>query len=130
MGMPRSFTENAQFLAMLDVSTFVGKVLQKSYIDVSEEGTEASAVTVIMMDGASFVPLPPPEHVTMEVNRPFIFAITEQSTGAILFMGKVTKLYVYFVTTFYPLQVKSLQGVTFLNMPFKQSSLSSPADWQ
>ena len=81
----------AQFGAMLETPTFVGKVLQKSYIEVNEEGTEASAVTVIGKDMDSGLP-PSPEHVTMVVNRPFIFAITEQSTGAIIFMGKVIKL--------------------------------------
>ena len=94
MGMPRAFSEkNAQFLAMLETNSWVSKVLQKSYIDISEEGTEASAVTVIQMTMLNINnPLPPPEYATVEVNRPFIFAITEQSTGAILFMGKVIKL--------------------------------------
>ena len=93
MGMPRAFSDkDAQFLAMLEIHSWVGKVLQKSYIDVSEEGTEASAATVIVMAGLSGEPLPPPEHAIVEVNRPFIFAITEQSTRAILFMGKVNKL--------------------------------------
>jgi len=93
MGMPRAFSDkDAQFLAMLEVHSWVGYVLQKSYIDVSEEGTEASAVTVIMMIMSSGEPLPPPQYATVVVNRPFIFAITEQSTKAIIFMGKVTKL--------------------------------------
>ena len=93
MGMPRAFSDKyAQFLAMLDTHSWVGRVLQKSYIDVSEEGTEASAVTVIVMCMSDGGPLPPPQYATVVVNRPFIFAITEQSTGAILFMGKVNKL--------------------------------------
>ena len=93
MGMPRAFIDGyAQFGAMLEDPAFVGEVLQKSYIEVSEEGTEASAATVIQMAASSGLPLPPPEHVTMIVNRPFIFAITEQSTGAIVFMGKVINL--------------------------------------
>jgi serpin B len=93
MGMPLSFSADADFSAMLEVPASIYKVLQKSYIDVDEKGTEATVVTVVQMDmGSSGVPLPPPPRVTMVVNRSFIFAITEQSTGAILFMGKVTKL--------------------------------------
>jgi len=92
MGMPRAFTSTAQFGALSDFPLFVDKVIQKSYIDVNEEGTEASAVTIIAMTGSSGAPLPPPEYVTVVVDRPFLFAITERSTGAILFIGKVIKL--------------------------------------
>ena len=93
MGMPRAFSsEEAQFLAMLEVHSWVGRVLQKSYIDVNEEGTEASAVTVIQMVMSTGLPLPPPQKATVVVDRPFLFAITEQSTGVILFMGKVLGL--------------------------------------
>ena len=91
MGMPRAFTGNAEFLAMLDVNTRIEGVSQFSYIDVNEEGTEAAAVTIIRSVILSDL-LPPPPKVTMVVDRPFIFAITEQSTGAILFMGKVVNL--------------------------------------
>ena len=89
MGMQKAFSD-ADFSAMLDISANVSKVLQKSYISVDEVGTEAAAVTVIAMT-TSIGPMPNPEEVTMVLDRPFIFAITEQSTGAILFMGKVTK---------------------------------------
>ena len=92
MGMSRSFSADAEFFAMLDVPAFIGDVLQKSYVDVNEEGTEASAVTTIVFTGETGDPLPPPPHVTMVLDRPFIFAITEQSTGVLLFMGKVTNL--------------------------------------
>jgi serpin B len=44
------------------------------------------------MYATSIGPQPNPAEVIMEVNRPFIFVINEQSTGAILFIGKVTKL--------------------------------------
>ena len=92
MGMPRAFSDAADFSAMFDdVDALVSKVIQKSYISVDEAGTEAAAVTVIVMDMTSGPP-PTPEEVTMVIDRPFIFAITEQSTGAILFMGKITKL--------------------------------------
>jgi len=93
MGMSRAFAINAQFGAISDYfPLFVDKIMQKSYIDVNEEGTEASAVTVISMVTLPGGPLPPPEYVTVVVNRPFLFAITEQSTNAILFIGKVIKL--------------------------------------
>jgi serpin B len=96
LGMPSAFSPaDANFSAMLenDVPVYVSNVIQKSYISVDEAGTEAAAVTLIAMQGTVVgEPRPTPEEVTMVVDRPFIFAITEQSTGAILFMGKVAKL--------------------------------------
>ncbi|WP_139957131.1 serpin family protein [Flavicella sediminum] len=64
----------------------VSKVLQKTFIDVNEKGTEAAAVTVIGIETTSASPRP---HVNC--NKPFLFAITERETGAICFIGKVGK---------------------------------------
>ncbi len=60
---------------------YIDSVVQKTFVDVNEEGTEAAAVTsVVMADrgAASFV-----------VNRPFLFVIRERFSGTILFMGKI-----------------------------------------
>ena len=93
LGMPSAFSKNsANFSDMLDVRMWISKVIQKSYISVDEEGTEAAAVTVAKGDVMSPGPRPNPKEVTIIVDRPFLFLITEQSTGAILFMGKITKL--------------------------------------
>jgi len=92
MGMPLAFSpDHADFSAMLaNIQTFfVSDVFQKSYISVDEKGTEAAAVTVFTGTGSSGSN---PLEVTIVLDCPFIFAITEQSTGAILFMGKVTAL--------------------------------------
>jgi len=94
MGIQKAFSGvEADFSAMLDIDiiAFISEVIQKSYISVDEAGTEAAAVTVIVLS-TSMGPMPNPEEVTMVIDRPFIFTITEQSTGAILFMGKITKL--------------------------------------
>lgn len=92
MGMPCAFTENADFSAMSVMRTYVSEIIQKSYISVDENGTEAAAVTLVNMSLTSIGPQPNPAEVIMEVNRPFIFVISERSSGAILFIGKVTKL--------------------------------------
>ena len=56
---------------------------------MNEEGTEAVSVT--NASGTISAPLPEiPE--PFYANRPFAFIIKEQSTGTILFMGKVTEL--------------------------------------
>ncbi len=85
MGMEVAFTEDSD-------STGINKngqlkidfVKHKTYIDVNEEGTEAAAVTSVGMVDTSM-----PLLVEFNANHPFLYAITEKSTGAILFIGTV-----------------------------------------
>jgi serpin B len=86
MGMLRAFGSGADFSGISEVSLMISKVLQKAYIDVNEKGTEAAAVTVISIDATSAGPT---ETLTFRADRPFLFAIRENSTGAILFIGKI-----------------------------------------
>jgi serpin B len=63
----------------------VSLVQQNSYFSMDESGVEASSTTsAVVRPSASSSPT-----ATMNVNRPFVFIIRENSTGAILFMGKV-----------------------------------------
>ena len=64
---------------------FITKVKHKTFIDVNEEGTEAAAATSVGIGLTSVGPGGPEFHVV----RPFLFFITEEDTGAILFAGKV-----------------------------------------
>ncbi len=66
---------------------FIDYVKHKSFIEVNEEGTEAAAVTVVAIARTSLSP--GPQKTPFIVNKPFMYAITEKSTGAILFMGTV-----------------------------------------
>ncbi|HEY4415826.1 MAG TPA: serpin family protein [Verrucomicrobiae bacterium] len=65
---------------------YISKVLQKTFVEVKEEGTEAAAVTGIFALSAG-IEMPPTDPFTMIVNRPFLFLIEDNKTGAILFMG-------------------------------------------
>jgi serpin B len=66
---------------------FVADVLQKAFVDVNEEGTEAAATTgVTMRSLAMMVPQPPP---VFRADHPFVFLIQENRTGSILFMGRI-----------------------------------------
>jgi serine protease inhibitor len=58
------------------------KVLQFSFIDVNEKGTEAAAATVVKMMKRSIV-----HTYEVTLNRPFMYFITEKSTGLVLFSG-------------------------------------------
>ncbi|MDR2682843.1 MAG: serpin family protein [Dysgonamonadaceae bacterium] len=88
-GMGIAFTTSADFSGISDTPLCISKVKQKTYIEVNEEGTEAAAVTAIEMKFTSVGPPPEPKKVTFRADRPFLFAIQENSTGTILFMGKI-----------------------------------------
>lgn len=63
-------------------------VKHKSFVEVNEEGTEAAAVTIVAIELTSIDPNAPP---TFRADHPFIFAIREKSTNAIVFLGKVAE---------------------------------------
>lgn len=64
----------------------IGDVKHKTFVEVNEEGTEAAAVTSVEMVLAA---VPSQPRFEMVVNRPFLFAIQDNGTGAILFLGVV-----------------------------------------
>ncbi|XP_003622679.2 serpin-ZX [Medicago truncatula] len=68
---------------------FVSDILQKSCIEVNEEGTKAAAVTVSMLCGCSRYSPPPPPPIDFVADHPFLFLIREEFSGTILFVGKV-----------------------------------------
>jgi serpin B len=87
LGMKNAFTSAADFSAMADEPLFVSEVKQKSYVDVNEEGTEAAAVTTVVMKATAI--MEPVKPFEMIVDRPFFFAIADSQTQTILFMGIV-----------------------------------------
>ena len=83
MGMPTAFDElKADFRALSAQALFLSQVMQDAVIKVDEEGTEAAAVSTGMM--ATSVP----QYSTFHADHPFLYLITESSTGTILFAGK------------------------------------------
>ncbi|MDR2765225.1 MAG: serpin family protein [Tannerella sp.] len=90
LGMTSMFGD-ADFSLISPFPLFVSKVLQKTALEVNEEGAEGAAATVIGMIGADLgvEPVPPP---VVAFNRPFIYFIKEKSTGSILFAGIITNL--------------------------------------
>ena len=64
---------------------FVSSVVQKVFVEVNEEGSEAAAATGVMM---MLNCIPPPNQL-FNVDHPFIFIIRDKLTGMILFQGRV-----------------------------------------
>lgn len=93
LGMTDAFSDKKAELGGLAASgaepgsIFVSFVTHDTFIEVNEEGTEAAAVTVIGAENTS-APVPQ-EPFDLKLNRPFFFAITDRTTGAIVFMGEV-----------------------------------------
>ncbi len=85
MGIKDLFNVDKCDLSGIGNNLFVSMIKQNTFIEVNEEGTEAAAVTVESIIGDSGKPIP-----SFIANRPFFYAIVENSTNAILFMGKVT----------------------------------------
>ncbi len=86
LGMTSPFDpDKADFSAMSPAEKlFIQNVQHKAYISVDEEGTEAAAASAAGMGITSM-----PEYTDVTVDRPFIFAIRHQESGATLFMGRV-----------------------------------------
>jgi serine protease inhibitor len=63
-------------------------VMQKDFVEVNEKGTEAAALTYCVL-GAALNPPPPPPPFEMIVNRPFVFAICDDFSGTVVFLGAV-----------------------------------------
>ena len=83
LGIVKAFGSNAELSGILDRDVILNKVIQKSRIKVDESGTKAATVTAV--GGASSAG--PSNEVIFD--EPFMYYISEQSTGAILFMGCV-----------------------------------------
>ncbi len=83
LGMGIAFSDAADFTKIrTSGGLYISKVKHKTFVDVNEEGTEAAAVTSVEIREISM----PPTYV---IDRPFLFAIREQLSGTILFMGRI-----------------------------------------
>ena len=90
MGIHLAFDPNlAEIPNMCDNSIYINMMRQKAKIKVNEEGSEAAAVTVA---GAMVNSANPekPSKATFHANHPFVYVISEASSGVILFVGKFT----------------------------------------
>ena len=84
LGMPKAFSIDAEFPYFCNGDPYISQMFQVAKIKLDEEGTEAAAVTVIEMTESI------PQRADFHANRPFLYIISEQSTGAIFFIGQFT----------------------------------------
>lgn len=88
LGMPTAFDpDGADFSGMTnDLDLFIDLIVHQANITVDEKGTEAAAATAVVMVPTA-APSDPP--VTLEIDRPFLFAVRDVPTGAVLFLGRI-----------------------------------------
>lgn len=86
LGMGIAFCDGGAFnFTAMDPSgrACITNVLQKTFVLVNEEGTEAAAATSVEIGVTSAPPGP------IVVDRPFVFALRERLSGTILFLGVI-----------------------------------------
>ena len=87
LGMPSAFSD-ADFSGMTEAAGLsIAAVVHQANVAVDEEGTVAAAATAVVM--AASATTAPPRAVTLILDRPFLFAVRDVSSGTILFLGVV-----------------------------------------
>ena len=96
MGISDAFSEAADLSGMSDdkEGLHISDVLHKAFVDVMEEGTEATAATAVSVVGNGFVPQEPlASAVPFVADHPFLYVIRDRRTDSILFMGRMMEPY-------------------------------------
>ena len=83
MGIKEAFSSDADFSALSDTPLKVGLFEQASFLKVDENGTVTSSISK-----GEYIDLLP-QSTPFHMNHPFVFIISEQSTGSILLIGKI-----------------------------------------
>jgi serine protease inhibitor len=88
MGMADAFDRRAADFSRMDGTRklFISNAFHKAMVRVDEDGTEAAAVTAMeaQLTSARIHPT-----LTLVVDRPFVFVIRDDESGAILFVGRI-----------------------------------------
>jgi len=86
LGMPSAFEDGVADFSGIDGTRklVIKDVLHKAFVSVDEKGTEAAAATAVIV-GPTSIPL----FVDVKIDRPFIYLIRDNATGAVLFFGRI-----------------------------------------
>ena len=84
MGMPDAFDVISADFSGMSGGLSISEVIHKAFIEVNEKGSEAAAVTAVIMIEKAIR-----KEIIFKANRPFMFFICDKQTESILFMGSV-----------------------------------------
>ncbi|MDO8409425.1 MAG: serpin family protein [Phenylobacterium sp.] len=88
LGMGVAFTPAADFRGIADAPMAIGQVVHKTFLRIDEKGAEAAAATGIAIEVTSAPATPPP---IFRADHPFLFLIRDRETGAVLFLGRISR---------------------------------------
>jgi len=89
LGMKQAFTSQADFSGISNAPVMISDVRHKTYVEVTEKGTTAAAVTSIGFTSSI------PSYPFFVADKPFLFFIRENGSNVILFAGKVGDVTLY-----------------------------------
>lgn len=90
MGLETAFGPGADFSDITGARDLQpDMVVHKAFVEVAEEGTEAAAATAMGFKALGARPAREPDPVVFRADRPFLFAILENSTRTVLFLGRL-----------------------------------------
>ncbi len=92
LGIKQAFSPStAEFGQMLQGGInqfYIDKVLHKTYIDVDESGTEAAAVTAVILETGAAIDAEPEPIIDFIADKPFSYYIVDEGTKEIMFAGE------------------------------------------
>jgi serpin B len=88
LGLGPAFAASQDWAGLVGASAqAISRVLHGARVDVDEQGTRAAAVTAVILElTASYGGAP----FDLRLDRPFLWAVEDRTTGTILFLGIVT----------------------------------------
>lgn len=93
MGLKKAFSSSEADLSGIGSSPwgnlYIGDVLHKTHIEMTQSGTRAAAVTAVMTEATS---AEMPKIKTVKLDRPFVYFIVDTNTNLPMFMGVVTEI--------------------------------------
>lgn len=88
LGLKETLSPSPNFEKIADYDMSISNVAQKTFIELSESGTKAAAVTVVTFDANAIAPSKP-EVVEVTFDKPFIYIIKDKNSDELLFFGVV-----------------------------------------
>ncbi|XP_054156735.1 serpin B4-like [Oppia nitens] len=88
---PIVLTDRADLSRLSTTSQIVSQIKHKTYIAIDENGTEAAAVTAIVVVGTTGANFPKPRPIEFKADHPFLYYIIDKTNGMILFSGQINK---------------------------------------
>jgi serpin B len=89
LGLKIAFSPSADFSLMSNESLKISMVKQKAFVALNEDGVEAAAAEYMGMEAGAAPGYDEPTQCHFDLDRPFVFAIRDNKSRTLLFVGTV-----------------------------------------